>query len=52
VQSPVVRLAGTLEGVVLSDNRLTSDGAGPIVATQDGANASAILKSDNQLSGP
>ena len=52
VQSPVVRLAGTLQGVVLSNNRLTSDGAGPIVATQDGANASAVLKSGNQLSGP
>ena len=51
-QPPAVRLAGTLGGVVMSNNRLTSNGAGPIIATQDGADPNAILRPDNQMSGP
>jgi hypothetical protein len=46
---PAVRLAGTLRGVTLSNNRLASQG-GPIISTQDGANASIIVKPDNQMS--
>jgi len=48
---PVVRLAGTLTGVVMSDNRLISDDAGPVIAAQDGADASAIVQAGNQLVG-
>jgi hypothetical protein len=49
---PVLRLAGTLSGVVISDNRLTSRGAGLIVATQGDSNADLMVNSENETSGP
>jgi hypothetical protein len=49
---PVVRLTGSLGGVVMRDNRLVSDGAGPVIAAQDGANSGVVVEGDNQMVGP
>ena len=50
---PVVRLAGTLGGVVMSNNQLTSNRAGPDYRDPRTApTLRAILKPDNQMSGP